>query len=165
MFLRPSRPPRPGRRARRAPHRRASDRGFHPGSAVGQAERAADGCHQGLAMLTLAHSARPPGPTRRLVATPDLSLVAHPGNVGGPARDVRAPRGPRPHRPPRLSNPPDHPGDHAPRCGNLPCGRPRRAVPPALAGRDRHESRRSCTLHVSLGWSRGSRRGHRRASP
>ena len=37
---------------------------------------------------------------------------------------------------PGLPDPPDHPGDHAPRRGGLPCGRPRRAVPPALAGGD-----------------------------
>jgi hypothetical protein len=40
------------------------------------------------------------------------------------------------HRPPRLLNPPDHPGDHAPRRGTRPGGCPHCAVPPALAGRD-----------------------------
>jgi hypothetical protein len=41
-----------------------------------------------------------------------------------------------PARHPGLSDPSDHPGDHAARRRGLPCGRPRRAVPPALAGRN-----------------------------
>ena len=142
VFLRSSRPPRPGRRARRAPRRRAPNGGVPAGPALGHAERAAPAGRHRPATVPLAHSARPPGPTRRLVETQALSRVAHPGSVGGPARDVRAPRGARPPRPPTLPHPPDPPGDHAPRRGKLPCRRPRRAVPPAVAGRDLPTTRR-----------------------
>jgi hypothetical protein len=62
--------------------------------------------------------------------------MARPGSVGSPASGMSAPRGARPYRHAGLPDPPDHPGDHAPRRGELPCCRPRRVVPPALA--DRH---------------------------
>ena len=56
-----------------------------------------------------------------------------------PTRDVNAQRGALPHRPPRLPNPPDHPGDHAPRRGDLPCMVPTspNCTCHALADRDR----------------------------
>ena len=55
----------------------------------------------------------------------DLSLVARPGSIGGPARGLGAPRGALPHRYAGLPDPTDHPGHHAARCGGLPGRRPR----------------------------------------
>jgi hypothetical protein len=52
--------PRASWRARRAPPRRATDRGFHPRSAVCQTEGAADICRQRRPPLSLAHSTRCP---------------------------------------------------------------------------------------------------------
>jgi hypothetical protein len=85
---------------------------------------------------SLTHRARRPYPPRDLGDTADRSLMARPGSVGSPASGMSAPRGARPYRHAGLPDPPDHPGDHAPRRGELPCCRPRRVVPPALA--DRH---------------------------
>ena len=42
-----------------------------------------------------------------MVETEDLSLVAHPGDVGGPARVASAPRGALPARHAGLPDPPD----------------------------------------------------------
>ena len=115
-FLRPARPPRPGRRAGGAARRRAAPGGWHPGSAVGQTERAE--------------------PQNR-------PRVAHPRGVGGPAGDVRAPAGARPHRPLRRPHPPEHLGHPAPRPSQLPGGRAGH-VDPAHTGQSRprwHPSR------------------------
>jgi hypothetical protein len=142
VVLRPSGPPRAGWRARRPARVGATARGCHPRSALGPAPCAAAAGRHRTPTLPRAPHARCPCPTRHLVDAADVSLLAHPGSVGRPARDVSAPRGARSPRPPRLPKPPDHLGDHAPRRGHLRCGRPRRPGPTS-AGRSRPRWRTS----------------------
>jgi hypothetical protein len=166
---RPSRPPRPGRPACRAARRRAPDGGCHAGSALCQAAWAAHPGSQRPPTLTLAQSGRLPCPTRALVETEDSPHVARAGDSGGPARRMRAARGPLPHRLTGLPDPPEPPGHHAARCGGRPCRRPRRTLPPALAGRNRarasqdHDADGCAALSNGTGRAAGADRlGHRR---
>jgi hypothetical protein len=137
-----ARPPCPGWPARRPARGRASERRRHARPALGPAEGPAHARGQRHPTGPVAQGPRRPRPTRGVGATADRPLVAHPGSVGGPARDQSAPRGARPPRAPRLPHPPAHPRDHAPRRGNLRGGRPRCAGP-ASVGRGRLRSRRA----------------------
>ena len=76
-------------------------------------------------------------PTGRVGEADDLSLVAHPGDLGGLARDLGAPSGPVWHRHAWRPEPPADSRDDTARDSGLARPRPRRALPPALAGRNR----------------------------
>jgi hypothetical protein len=65
-----------------------------------------------------------------------VSLMAHPGGMGRPARGLGAPRSARPPRHAWVPEPPDYARHHTARCKGLLYCRPRRVVPPTLAGRD-----------------------------
>jgi hypothetical protein len=121
----------------RAARRRAPAGRFPARSAVGQAACAADICRQRRAPLPRAQRARRPRPPGGVGETADRSLVAPPGDLRRPARFVRAPSGALPDRPAGVPDPREHPGHHAARRGGLPPQCSRRALPPALAGRDR----------------------------
>jgi hypothetical protein len=134
-FVGPWGPPRPRRRAGGAAPRGATERRGHARSALGPAECAADTGRQRASTLTRAHRLGSPRPPRDVGEAEAPPVGARPQDVGGHARGIHAPRGPRAHRHAGVPDPPDHPGDHAPRRGELPWGRPRRALPLTWAGR------------------------------
>jgi hypothetical protein len=125
VFVRPSRPPRPSRRGCRAARRRPTDCGLHAKSTVCHAGCAPHPGRQRQPALPVAHRSGAPGPTGRLIENEDLSFVACPGDLGGPARVLGPPRGALRRQHVGLPDPVDHPGYYTGRCGSLPCRRPR----------------------------------------